>query len=157
MLMPRLDSHARTLLFICFSLGLVLIFVARSKSEVLLSTQLRHRAVQKALHGGTTANADLLRDGKSTSASSFPPLNCWLNLADPTTPGLATIDKSLRYASAYPQVVQKLNQGELIRRLRSGKIIADRFPRHSHERGQARPPWNLRVSYEPPDFHINQR
>jgi hypothetical protein len=62
MLMPHLDSHARVLLLICFSLGLVLLFVIRSKSEVLLPTQLQRKGVQKTLHGATNANAGLLRD-----------------------------------------------------------------------------------------------
>ena len=65
MLMPHLDSHARVLLLICFSLSLVLLFVARSKSQVLLPTQfiqLRQKDVQKTLHGANNADSDLLRD-----------------------------------------------------------------------------------------------
>lgn len=62
MLMPHLDSHARVLLVICFSLGLVLSFVIHAKSEVLLPTQLQRKGVQKTLHAATNANADLLRD-----------------------------------------------------------------------------------------------
>jgi hypothetical protein len=63
--MPHLDSHARVLLMICFSLVLVLLMVIHSKSEILLPaqfTQLRRKNVQKTLHGVTDADSDLLRD-----------------------------------------------------------------------------------------------
>lgn len=65
MLMPHLDSHARVLLLICFSLGLVLLLNAHSKSQVLLPKQfiqVRQKDVQKTLHGANNADPDLLRD-----------------------------------------------------------------------------------------------
>jgi hypothetical protein len=72
MLMPHLDSHARVLLFICFSLILVILSIAHSKSEVLLQTRFRHKRVQKTLNGVTAANAELLRDvSNSTLGASL--------------------------------------------------------------------------------------
>lgn len=65
MLVPHLDSHARVLLMICFSLVLVLLMVIHSKSEVLLPTQftqLQRKNVQKTLHDVIDADSELLRD-----------------------------------------------------------------------------------------------
>ena len=65
MLVPHLDSHARVLLMICFSLILVLLMVIHSKSEVLLPTQftqLQRKNVQKTLHDVIDADSELLRD-----------------------------------------------------------------------------------------------
>lgn len=75
MLMPHLDSHARVLLLVCFSLGLVLLVVIHSKSEVLLPTRMRQKGVQKTLHGVITANADLLR-GVSNSTLGVKLYSC---------------------------------------------------------------------------------
>lgn len=50
------------------------------------------------------------------------PMAC-LN-ADLVREGLATIDKSCRYLSAYPQVLQKLQAGELYSRFMAGLTCA---------------------------------
>lgn len=54
-------------------------------------------------------NADLVREGPSTLITDNPTA-----LIGITPSGLATIDKSCRYANAYPQVLNSLKQGAFI-------------------------------------------
>ena len=64
-------------------------------------------------------NADLVREGKARID-----LQSNISLADEigTIQGLATIDKTCRYASAYPQVIGRLKQGKSSRASRAQRL-----------------------------------
>lgn len=89
----------------------------------------------------TCINADLVREGGWRGLISQ-----WSELIVFPAAGLATIDKTCRYASAYPQIVKKLQQGEQVRL--QGDISADSLV-CSPRRRKVRQTRHLRVSDGP--------